>query len=582
MTRRFLFGILANFMYCGTPTIQARPVCRPSDRRSVRPKPAWVPPELLGGCPPQKTLGPSVDPSLLSELSWVSGSSSLVEPGNQRKTTHVDFFEPQRGVVSDAWDTDSTPMMMMKKKKKKPKQKRYSQPQAGGLGDNDNTNDPKSHSFAAHSKKSGVFCSQSGTVGPEHGPSFRENREKECVVDSRAATLVVDDFVSERLRAPLCPSEEPPKTKVSSQPSLRSQPEVKGNKAIPMNQDKSLLHDECKPQPVPPLKSVLNSQGISLPNLKDPLSEISACPVETPLEIRPKESCSPEINGASASPTVALDDRKGKNVDAKSFEPGTLWESKTSTVLDSAVTEPAATVIDGSRQGQVQGVELGPLVLPEKSKTDAAKGRTAVTDKPNKRSDDGKSKKVKNNFPEKYILENKIHGAETHVPMETTGDHRLEGLGYVDENRNITFTCPRTSSGLMNKSSPPEAMESTAFGKASTSTPQVIKEGDFCPGTLAESGQEVALAQISELVVVANCSKDKVPDQEKPKTPSALVPSTDIGVARVSSADLETLKSHGARDYKNKGELADAMKNESGMEGGHVVGKSESLCSAYR
>ncbi|KAM9592948.1 LOW QUALITY PROTEIN: uncharacterized protein ACIGJ3_000491 [Trichechus inunguis] len=885
----------SNFMYCGTPTTQAKQVCRPSDRRSVRPKPARVPPELLGGYPPRKTLDPWLGPCSLSELGWVSGSSSCGEPGNQRKTIHVDFLEPQRDVGRETWEVESTPMLM-KKKKKKPKQKRYSQPRAGGLWDDDSADEPKSHSFAADPQKSGVLPSQSTTMGTEYGPVSKENLKKECVVDSRAAKLIAENFVSESLKVPLCPSEEPLKSELNSQPRLRVESEVKGNKSVPLSQDKKLLQqDECKPQPVPQLKTpVPKSQEINSFNLKGPLSEISAHHLETPLEIRPKEGHSPVLNqevkgsmsrpttakelpnliptltannplesilqegddeskmtklqnikqeqfsegaeevkelkkeafpkrkqeisifvseqlqgkvldqipelgnepfkriagdgksrkgrgssgkvransgkvrarpelscpidsqkysmadlvpsepalkteqmaaggkneelgldsskqpgtmadlieavvmgepkektdpmvpliplgnqsgitqisggstergavaidmgvsnqskegkcpwmdseaapwisekpkkrgnegknkkfknsysiqparmeskaeilrppfegndGAagssphknkelglsfpkmhdplfsdtSSTPTVELVDRKGRNVEASSFELGALSENKTSTVKDCAVTQSAAMVTDVSCQDQIQGVEFIPLVLSEESKTDAAKEQTAVADKPNKRSDDGKSKKVKNNFPQKHILENKIDAAKIHVPMETTEDHRIEGLGYVDENRNITFTCPRIPPGLMNKSAPLEAMESAANEKLPISTPQVVKEGDFFPDTLAESGQEAAPAQISKLVVVDDCSKDGVPDQERPKAPSTVMPSTNTGVALIFPAAIETVGSHGNHYSKNKGELAYPMKNEEGINGGHVVGKSESVHS---
>ena len=76
------------------------------------------PPELLGGSSPWKTLDPGLGPCPLSELGWVSGSSSCGEPGNQRKTIHGDFLEPQRDLGREAWDIESSPMMMKKKKKK--------------------------------------------------------------------------------------------------------------------------------------------------------------------------------------------------------------------------------------------------------------------------------------------------------------------------------------------------------------------------------------------------------------------------------------------------------------------------------
>ncbi|XP_070093857.1 microtubule-associated protein 4 isoform X21 [Equus caballus] len=883
----------------GTPPTQAKQVCRPSDHRPTRPRPARVPPELLGVSSPRKTLDPRLGPCPLSQSTWVSGSSSCGEPGNQRKTIPVDFLEPQRDLGREAWDIESAPMMT-KKKKKKPKQKRYSQPRAGGPWDDDNADEPKGHLFAADPQKSGVLPNQSTTVGMEYGLLSRANLKKESEIDFRASKLVAEHFVSESLSVPLCPLEEPPKNAVNSQPKLKGEGEVKGNKSVPQSQNQQpMQQDECRPQPAPNLKtSVDKSQTISSLNLQGPLTEISAHRVEIPLEIRSKECCFPILNqeatgrvskptaakellnliptltasnplennlkegndeskmtklhndkqkefsegaeevkelkkeafpkqrqeigifaseqlqdkvlaqvpglgnepfkrtagdsksrkgrgssgkvrmssgkvrarselpfpldsqkdsravlvpsepapktermttgdkseelgleaskqpGAMAdvteavvmeeprettdskvagtlqtliplgsgsgmtqtssartergdiaidtgvsnqskegkcpwmdheaapwisekpkkkssegknkkvknnystqpasieskeeilnppfegkdrvagstshqnkelgltfpvnhdplfshtsdTPTVEVVNRKGENVGVNSFELEAVGGDKINTVKDSAVIEPAAKVTEMSCQDQIQGAGFVPSVLSEENKTDPAKGHTAVADKPNKLNNDEKSKKVKNSFPEKHILENKIDATKIHVPMETTGDHRIEGMGYVDENRNITFTCPRTPSGLMNKSPPLETQESAACEKLSIPTPQVVKESDSFPDALAKSGQETIPAQISKLLVVDNCSKDGVPDQEGPKAPSAIMPSTSTGgITPTFTAAIETVNSHGDNRLKNKGELPDPMKNEAGLDGGHVIGESESV-----
>ncbi|XP_045348704.1 microtubule-associated protein 4 isoform X12 [Leopardus geoffroyi] len=595
----------------GTPPIQGKQVCRPSDRRSTRPRPARVPPELLGVSSPRKTLDPGLGPCSLSELGWVSGSSPCGDPGNQRKTVHVDFLEPKRDLGREAWDIESPPMMM-KKKKKKPKQKRYSQPRAGGPWDDDSVDDHKGHPFAADTQQSGVFPGLSTTMGMEGGLASRETLKKDCEMDSTAAKLVAETFISESLSVPLCPLEDTkssPKTAGSSQPKPRTEAEVTDNKSVPLGQDqKSLQQEECKPQRAPhPKTPVDKSQTVGSPDLKGPLTECSAHRVEIPLEIRPKESCvgkdgdtgstphqnkdlglpfplthGPLFSHALAIPTVEVGDRKGRNVEVNSFELGNkaLGGNKTNTVKDSAVIESATKVTDVSCQDQIQGAGFVPSVVSEENKTDAAKGHTAVADKPNKRSNDGKSKKVKNSFPEKHLLENKIDATKIHVPMETTGDHRIEGMGYMDENRNITFTCPRTPPGLMNKSASPEARESAACEGPPTPASQVVKEGVSFPNSLAESGQETIPAQISTSLVVDNRSKDGVPDQERPKAPSVVLPSTSTGgVTLTSTAATETVNRQGGSCLKNKGELADPVKTEAGIEGGHVIGESESVPS---
>ncbi|XP_058299136.1 microtubule-associated protein 4 isoform X9 [Hylobates moloch] len=889
----------ANFMYCRSPPTQAKQDCRPSDRRSARPKPARVPPELLGGSPPWKTLDHRLGHCSLSESGWVSGSSSCGGPGNQRKSIHVDSLEPQRDLGREAWDIESTPIMM-KKKKKKPKQKRYSQPRAGGPWDDDNADKPKGHPFAADTQKSGVLPSQPTTMSTEYGLVSEENLKRECVVNSSAARLVAENFVSESLRIPSYPSEETPKTAISSQSKLRVEEDSKGNKSVPQSQDKKLLKQhEYKPQPAPHLKTPVDkSQSVGPLNLKGPLAEVSACNVETPLDIRLKEGCSPfldqEVMGVVSKPTAAKEipnliptliasnplecnlkegnneskmtklqnvklkefpegaeedkelkeeafpnqrqeisiftseqlqgqalvqvpgvenepfkrmagdgksrkgrgssgkmrtdsgkvkakselpflldsqkdgravlipsepvsktegmttqdkseelglnsskqpgtnadlmevvvmgepkemiqpkvagtmqaliplesgsgmtqtsgvstetgdvvkdmgvsnqskegrcpwkdheaapwisekpkkrgnegkskkfknnysrqparmerkeeilnppfegkdgdagsiphkskeigftfpkmhdssfshtpdtptvevvDRKGGNFQVNFVELGTLGENKISTVKASTVTEPPAKVTDVSCQEQIQGAVFVPSLVSEENKTDAANRYTAVADKPSKRSNDGKSKKVKNSSPEKHILENKIDATKIHVPLETTGDQGIEGMAYMDENRNITFTCPRTPSELINKSSPLEVLESAACEKLPTPTPQVVKEGDSFPDTLAKNGQEIAPAQISKSLMVDNYTKDGVPGQERPNAPSAVVPSASTGgVALPITAAIETVNSHGDHSLKNKAELADSMKNEAGIDEGHVIGESESV-----
>ncbi|XP_032988141.1 microtubule-associated protein 4 isoform X1 [Rhinolophus ferrumequinum] len=862
----------------GTSPTQVKQVCRPSDRRAARPRPARVPPELLGGSSSRITLDPGLGPCPLSESGWVSGSPSCGEPGNQRKTIHGDFLESQRDLGREAWALEST-AMMMKKKKKKPKQKRYSQPRAGGPWDDDNAKEPKGHPFAADTQKSDVLPSQSTPMGMEYGLASRENLKKGCEVDSRTATPVAENFASESLSVPLCPLEEPLKTAIRSQPKLTVEAEDRGHKTGPQSQDRKLMQQgEYAPAE--------KGQARGSLKLKGPLTEVSAHGVESPLEIRPKEGCVPVLDqeavagvskpraakelsnsiptltasnplesslkegnderkmtnlqheragevkelkkedfpkprqelrisasqqlqdkevapipgpgnepfkrmasdgksrkgggssgkvrassgkvrarpeqlflpdnqedgravfgpsepatttgimnaggtseelrldpskqpgstadlpkavvrgepkgmtdpsvvstlqaliplgnesgvaqtsssrterGAVAidlgvsnqgkegrcpwmdreaapwisekpkkrgnegknkkvkndystqparmeskeetlsppfvgkgggaggtphqnkelgltfpvnhepvfshtsdTPTVEIVDRKGKNVEVNSFELGALGENK-NTVKDSAVTGTATKVTDVSCQDQTQGPGFVPSVLPEECKTDAAKGLTAVADKPNKRSKDGKSKKVKSSFPEKHILESKTDATKTHVALEATGVHKVEGMGYMDENRNIT--CRRTPSGGINKSAPLEALDSAASEKPPTPTPQVAKESDSFPDTLAERRQETAPVQTSKLLAVDNCSKDGVPDQERPWAPSAITPSTSTGGSALTfPASVETISSPGDNRVKNKGELAGPMKNGAGVDGGHVTGEPE-------
>ncbi|XP_023556463.1 microtubule-associated protein 4 isoform X3 [Octodon degus] len=269
---------------------------------------------------------------------------------------------------------------------------------------------------------------------------------------------------------------------------------------------------------------------------------------------------------------VEVVDRKGKNVELNSVEPVTLEESKTHTIK-----EPAARVTDVSAPDQSQVAESFPSVLSEEIKTNVDKGLTAVADKSNSRNNVGKNKKVKNSFPEKHILENKIDAAKMHVAMETSGNHRIEGMGYVDENRNITFTCPSTLSGLISKSATPETVESAPCEKLPPLAPPVVKGKDSLPDTLAKTGQEIAPVPISKLLIQDCGKKDGVLEQERPTDTSA-VPSTTnrAGVAPTSAAALDTVNGNADPCCKNKGELDDPVQKEPETDEGRVAGESES------
>lgn len=274
----------------------------------------------------------------------------------------------------------------------------------------------------------------------------------------------------------------------------------------------------------------------------------------------------PLFSHTSHTPTVEVADKKSKNVESNSVEFGTLVGNKTNSIQDSTVTtEPAAKVTDGSSQYPIWGAEFVPSLEPEENKTWVAKGHTAVAVKPNKRSNDGKCKKVKNIFPEKHILEIRTDTTKIHIPLETTGGFRIEEMGYMDENRNITFTSGRALSGPISKSAPPEVIGSAGCGTLPCPTPQIVKEDDSFPDTSRKSGQERFLDQNSRLLVQDTYSKDGVPGQERSKGPSATVPTTRSEVFRTSTEAQGKFNSHGDHSLENKGKLSDCRKNEVGI-----------------
>ncbi|XP_076433204.1 microtubule-associated protein 4 isoform X4 [Peromyscus maniculatus bairdii] len=810
-------GSQSSELSSGTPPSQGKHVCRPSDRRSARARPARVPPELLEGSPSWKTLDPRLGPYPFSELGLVSGSSSCGEHGNQRKNIHAELLVPQRDHVREARDIESMPMIM-RKKKKKPKQKRYPQSRAGGPWD-DNADGPKDHPVSPGPLKSGVGPSQPTTVGTEYGLVSREVLKPDCA-ESHSITS--------------CPV-QPPETVVNAQLKLRVEEDHRGNRSVPENQGENLLqqeqHRSSAPSHLKPLvdasmaagpsrlegspidsaahsrlvedcqkegngesemtklqmfpdgvkdakdvreinpetcpkprdgTSLFTSQGLkdqelmqaaglqsksrkgrgpgkvragsgklgtrsegpllltsekegrAVPMPSEPVPEPGIVTIETPrrglgldsskqpeavtnlteavvrvardvadagvgstiplIPLETGSSCTqtsyartersaevkntgisnqskegkclwmdhestpwisektkkrvnegrnkkfknnypvqpskmegkeeiisppcvekesddgniahnkgelgqafPKIHAPlfSPTPTVEVADIKSKNVESTSVELGALVGNKTNAGQASTVpSEPADKVTDGSSQDPVWGAGFVPSVEPEENKTRVAKGHTAVADKPNKRSNDGKCEKVKNSSPEKHSLEIRTDTTKIHIPMETTGDCRIEGMGYMDENRNITFTSGREPSGL-SKSAPPEVMGSAGCETQPCPSPQVVKEDDSLPDTCRKSGQERFLAQNSKLLVQDTYSKDGVPGQETSKAPSAAVPSASTGIPGTTQAQGK-INSRGEGSLKNKGELSGCGKNEVGIiPERHEVGESE-------
>nr|XP_038938557.1 microtubule-associated protein 4 isoform X7 [Rattus norvegicus] len=276
----------------------------------------------------------------------------------------------------------------------------------------------------------------------------------------------------------------------------------------------------------------------------------------------------PLFSHTSSTATEEVADTKSKKVESNSVTLGNPAGNETNSVQNSSVTtEPAAKVTDVSPQDPIQGAGFVPLVKSEENT-----GQTAVVGKPNKRSNDGKYKKVKNSFPEKHILE---INTETTNPMKTTGDCRIEGMGYMDENRNITFTSGRAPSGLMSKSAPLEAIESAGCEMLPCPTPQVGKEDNSFPDSSRKSEQDNNF----KLFAQDMCSKDGVPGQENPKAPPAAVPSTTSteGVAGTCTEAQKKFSSLGDHSLKNKGGLADYSANGEGLTPkSHAVGEPES------
>ncbi|KAM4821259.1 microtubule-associated protein 4 [Thomomys bottae] len=280
-----------------------KPVCRPSDRRAVRSRPARVPSELQGGSPLWKIPDPRLGPCPFSELGWVSGPYN--EPGKQRQSIDADFLGSQKEPEREGWDVEDMPMMV-KKKKKKPKQKRYPQPRGGGHWENDNSSELKCHPFAAGPPKSGVSPSHPPTAGSEYAPVPKDTLQSECTGDSSVTKQVGENLTSESLKLASRP-EGSPKRAVSA----RVEEEGEGNKSVPERQAKQLpKQSEFKAEPASHPKTPVDSSHTVDPfSLKGPLEEGSAHRVETPLKIKPKEDGSPvleqEVKDRVSKPTAA-------------------------------------------------------------------------------------------------------------------------------------------------------------------------------------------------------------------------------------------------------------------------------------
>ncbi|XP_029398736.1 microtubule-associated protein 4 isoform X5 [Mus pahari] len=267
----------------------------------------------------------------------------------------------------------------------------------------------------------------------------------------------------------------------------------------------------------------------------------------------------------SGAATEEVTDLESKKVESKPVQLGDLLGNKTNSVQSSAVTtEPAAKVTDLSSPGPIQGAGFVPSVGTEENKTCAAKGQAAVPRKPNKRSNDGKYRRVQSSFPEIK--------ADTTNPTKATGDCRIEGMGYVDENRNITFTSGRAPSGLIGKSIPLEAVGSAGCEMMPCPILQVGKEDNSFPDNSRKSEQE---NNTFKLFPQDTCSKDGVPGQERPKAPPVALPSTGTeGVTETSTEAQEKFSRLGDHSLKNKGGLADYRENGVGITPErHAVGE---------
>ncbi|XP_031201080.1 microtubule-associated protein 4 isoform X3 [Mastomys coucha] len=275
---------------------------------------------------------------------------------------------------------------------------------------------------------------------------------------------------------------------------------------------------------------------------------------------------SPKTYASGTATEVA--DPKSEKVESNSVQLGDLLGNKTNSAQSSAVTtDPAAKVTYVSSPDAIQGAGFVPSVGTEENKTYVAKGQAAVPGKPNKRGNDGKCRRVQSSIPEIKT--------DTTNPTETTGDCRIEGVGYVDENRNITFTSERAPLGLMSKSAPLEAMGSAGCDMLPCPSPQIGKEDNSFPDNSRKSEQE---NNNFKNFTQDKCSRDGLPGQKRPKTCPAAVPSTGTeGVAGTSTEAQEKVSSLGDHSLKNEGGLTDYRENEIGITPErHAVGRPES------
>ncbi|XP_069873771.1 microtubule-associated protein 4 isoform X4 [Dipodomys merriami] len=422
--------------------------------------------------------------------------------------------------------------------------------------------------------ETGVMEVAKAMAGREFGSTLQESIALEngssstqtCDARTERGAPVKNVGVSKQSKEGMCPWIDHESTPCVSEKSKKRGHEGKNKKA------KSNY-------PIQPARMEGKEQVLSLPFVgKDDSVESSTSQKNKELGWIFPERPDPLFSHTSDPPTVEVD-RKRKNVEANSVDLGAVQGKKTDILKDSTVTEPAVKGTDVSRQDQIQGAVFVPPIIPKESKIDTAEGHATVAEETNKRNNDGTREKLKNSFPKKHILEAKTDATKIHVPMETTGDHRIEGMGYVDENRNITFTCLGIPAGPMKKSVPLDAVESTACENQPKPIAHVVKRMD---DTLTQSGQDGAPAQISQLLLEETCHKDQVLGPERPEAPPAVRPSAGTeGVCLAFPAERERVNSHGDHCPKSQGEPADPRKTEPGMGAGCGVGESESVhCGA--
>ncbi|XP_031816820.1 microtubule-associated protein 4 isoform X3 [Sarcophilus harrisii] len=272
----------------------------------------------------------------------------------------------------------------------------------------------------------------------------------------------------------------------------------------------------------------------------------------------PSKTPDPLFLGVSDKSGKRSVDEKERLAEPSSSEPWTFIEDTRHIAKNSPSI--VSDVNKTNLRYKEQTLPLGPPFSGQQveDKIEMTVGQTVVSDKPKKRSIDGKSKKNKDTHPP---IENKPGTIGEQVPAKTKTEFKVEGMSCVDENRNITYCCSEPSNilssetnslktSLLSESEVSCKPHSLIFSDAGTS--------DSLPLTLSESGKETSQAQVSKLLSLNDPRKDTVLGEERADRlgkgpPVNSLPSVAIPDVRVAT---ETEKDQGNHSIKKTGEFS--------------------------
>ncbi|XP_074053801.1 microtubule-associated protein 4 isoform X2 [Macrotis lagotis] len=244
---------------------------------------------------------------------------------------------------------------------------------------------------------------------------------------------------------------------------------------------------------------------------------------------------------------------KDRVTEVSSSDPWTCVENIKHTAKDSSSTISNANRTNVSCSEQT--LSPGPLSSGQhvEAKIEMTVSQSVVSDKPKKRSIDGKSKKEKITQP---FMESKPGTTGVQVPVEIKEEFKDEGMSCVDENRNITYCSEPPSIWAKETNTQKTSLLSESVCDKSHSL--VFSDTGISgslPSALSDSGKESSKAQVSKLLPLNDPRKDMGEERagslEKDSPDDSLTHIPVIPDVRVATEE----ESQGSLHEKKKGKF---------------------------